>query len=548
MCSPKNGFFGAYPWSKPVPNNPETPSYNEGEGEGVTREEVQRMLTDELAYYVSTNNLSDKLLNYVTSEYLRRELGRYPTRDELTVALRDVATVAAVRSEIQQHAGNIAGAFLGHVRGIQKTAEYTERCAIDDLGQVWFKPSKNDLNPITQTENMRTPVGKAADGTLWCDTSGGGEIGNFVMVFPTNDFTGRSDTKNIRDAMENNIGKIYLAPGAFYINDMLELPARVHIYGNGGIGNSPTKVRNGEEQLYGTAIILPEGNQRSAIRLINEGSGIHDLLIVGGGTGSTKFPTWLTHNELINYSRGSTSFVYDMDGCGIIYGGAPDSQIAGADVQCNVSGVCVIGFAVAGLKILPASWCSFFSDITIRRCSAGLMTCNLASDDTIVNLHVDNCTDNIHMSGTGNFRLCNIKSFADGCLMKDGVRSGVGKSFGLYMDGCGNNMITNFEVQDSAGTPVWLAYCYNNQLTLQTDRGRTVYTQEQLEQYHVTAKNCFSNLFIINCNKHDKAYKCYKGDSSKPCGNNTAIVTGCQPNGEIALSYPYDTDIFIGAK
>lgn len=543
MCEKMNGFFGAYPWSKPSGCNCGSGGGGGGSEEGVTREEVEEMLTQELANYVSNNDLVDQLVAYLTRETFTTEIGKYPTKEEVARALTGLATTNYVGSEIQKHAATVAGAFLGHVRGIQKTSEYTERAAVDEVGQIWVKPTNCDINPIKRTDNMNTPVGKSPDGTLWCAA---GETAEFpyLILKPSGDTTGVTDRQNIIAAFQNGATIIHLVNGVYWINDLIELPKNCWIIGNGGVGNSPTQVRNGIEKYYNTLVAMPAGCEKGAFKISEENSGLKNFLLCGGGVGSQKFPNWLTHNELMAYSAGAN--IYDTDGCGVTYGGTADTQIAGADVQSISDSLCIIGFAVAGYKYLPASWCSFNNNLTVRRCSAGVMSCTLASDNTITNLHVDNCTDNIHMKGTGNFRISQVKSFADGCLVNDGIRSGVGKSHGLYLDGCGNMMINNFEVQDSAGTPVKLEYCYNCQLVLQTDRGRTSYTPEQQAQYHVTAKNCFSNFITVNCNKHTKAYYCYS-DGVNPCGHNTVIATGCLPDGTIATSEPYETDIFVGA-
>lgn len=542
MCE-KNGFFGAYPWSKPAGCNCNSGSSG-SDGEGVTREEVEEIISNELQFYATTDAVNDLLLEYIKSDAFKTTLLNYPTKENISQIIRGLVTTAALNDAIAEHDRKVAGTYLGHVRGIAKTSQYTDPVAVDSLGMMWIKPNECTVKPITATPEMTQPVGVDSSGLLFTKPSEGGS--GFPTVYPSGDMTGVTDVINIRRALENNEGIIYLSNGTFYINECIEIPENRYLYGHGGIGNSPSKVRSGEEKFYSTAVIVPAGCDNGAFYLKNENSCVNNMLICGGGVGTIKFPNWLTHVELIRCSRDEDK-MYDTDGCGIIYGGSPDATIAGADVQAMFRNLCIIGFPVAGIKYLPASWCSYGDTLTIRRCSAGILTCVNASDNTLSNIHVDNCTDNFHFCGTGNFRINGIKSFASGCLQNDGVRSGVGKSYGLYMDGCGCMMINNFEIQDCVGSTAELTYCFNNQLTLMVDRGRTSYSSAQQGMYHVEGKCCFENTIIINCNKHLKGYRMVD-DGVHPTGHNTVMVRGCNPDGTQCKSVPYETDDFYGVR
>lgn len=133
-------FYGMYPWSRKAGCNCD--SGGGGTGEGVTEEEVKRIVDGMLLDYPTTKELENALRQYAKTKDIEQAIKDCVTDTTLAEILRKYVLTADMTTAIDTHAQKIASFYLGHVRADRKTAEMTEPVGIDADGRLWVKPSE----------------------------------------------------------------------------------------------------------------------------------------------------------------------------------------------------------------------------------------------------------------------------------------------------------------------------------------------------------------------------------------------------------------------
>ena len=262
------GMYFQYPWSEPCGCD-----CGEKEGseptEGMTKEEVQELIDETVANYVSDSEFRNELLAYLKKVDLIVTLADYPTKEDLRIALQNAPTLTQVKALLDVHAktvGCYATRTLGHVMPVEKdatmttpvgvdangalwtkaygshegqivetfdrTSAMTQMVGIDDYGRLWTAPAPaptgQAVNTMVKTTDMTVPVGIDSTGMLWTKPTGGGGSVNLPFynaldygITPDNADNTTALQTLLDTVYENGGGTIYLPSGEIKIKSVM---------------------------------------------------------------------------------------------------------------------------------------------------------------------------------------------------------------------------------------------------------------------------------------------------------------------------------------